>query len=528
MRKLVIVDDNPLERNGLRNLIDWESIGIAIVGDFRNGKHALEHIPDLEPDIVLTDIQMPIMNGIELTKRLNALQKRAQVVFMSSYEHFEYARSAVTLGVEEYILKPVHKDDLLETFGAIVKKLELQEQARRERDEILQQIERAAPLLREQLFRELLFHGASESAEERLRLAGVRPAYGGHYCVGCVELDGTAHAGALESVIVSHAVKSFAQAARTAAATVIAIELTSRSYAVAAVLDSARAPSEDAVVDLFIKLQEHLSIAYAVSASIGISTIGERLGELPRLYAEASEAIRSDYLSGSGHIVLYRLVRDESDAMDMIPFGSLHACVREALHSDEAAAADRIMRQFVHARPNPSKRYIEGLRISLINSIQLLFIDGNHRFKPEASALMQLSGEGAPGIAEWIASVIRIAKTALYPQTKDQYDRIVDDITAFVQERYHEPLTLQNIADAIYLSPSHMNNIFKAKMGKSVFDYLIELRIEAAKRKLINPYSKIYLVAQEVGYANKSHFCQVFKKYTGATPSEFKHRASVI
>ena len=172
-----------------------------------------------------------------------------------------------------------------------------------------------------------------------------------------------------------------------------------------------------------------------------------------------------------------------------------------------------------------SEKYVRTLLLAVLQSIELVYAEAGKKFRDAAAVSGLPAAERWTSIADVARTLDALLETAaaqLQVDYKTEYELMVDNIKAIIADQYREPITVQTIADQVYLSPSRINSIFKAITGRTIFDYLTEYRMEKAKELLKDPYSRIYLVAQQVGYANKSHFCLVFRKYTGLTPSEYK------
>ena len=156
MFKLFIVDDNKYERNGIKNSIDWEALGIEVVGVFANGAEALEQIETLQPDIVITDIAMPIMNGIEMSELIKKSYPHIKTIFISCHSDFEFARSAVDLGIYGYVLKPIISDELIKAINKLLNEYSIEDIQLKEKARMMKQLEDMLPLVQEQFLKELL------------------------------------------------------------------------------------------------------------------------------------------------------------------------------------------------------------------------------------------------------------------------------------------------------------------------------------------------------------------------------------
>ena len=178
-----------------------------------------------------------------------------------------------------------------------------------------------------------------------------------------------------------------------------------------------------------------------------------------------------------------------------------------------------------------NENYIKSFSFSTINLIQVVLLEQN-------CTLNSVLGERGNvwdkmdkfdtivDIRQWLYNVFKACIEHLVNSQSIGYTHIVEDIKKIIHERYNERLSVENIAYLVNFSPSHANNIFKSITGQTIFDYQTDYRMEKAKEFLNDPYTKVYLIAEMVGYTNKSHFSLQFKKHTGLTPMEFKNRTS--
>lgn len=168
---MLIVDDEYLVRTGIRETIDWSAIDVEIVGEAVNGKQGLEAAFALRPDVIFTDIRMPVLNGLEMIEKLREANYDGAIIIYSGYQDFEYARKALEYGVVTYLLKPFNNDDLLKKVKEALEKLE----QKRKQSQILGQYERNLPLLKEKLFQKMLKESLNEEFKEQLKTIGILP-----------------------------------------------------------------------------------------------------------------------------------------------------------------------------------------------------------------------------------------------------------------------------------------------------------------------------------------------------------------
>ncbi|WP_158299628.1 response regulator [Paenibacillus antri] len=531
MYKLVIVDDNRLEREGLGNVLDWRSLKVDIVGTFANGKQALERFDGLRPDVLLTDIQMPVMNGLQLAEAIREKWPETRIIFMSSYDEFDYARSALRLQVEDYLLKPIRKEALADTVRKTLAALESWLQSKREREGMMRQIKSALSLYREQFWRDLLY-GNRQSAEDihdRLVMLELEP-WPALCQVVIVSLawDETdrSQANVTDKYYYMYMIQKAAKEQPEVGLAVHTAQISDRDIAVI-YCAADRGDGSRSMVDAVVRFKERIESLSPYSCAVGVSETSDRLEKLPQLYKQAKLAAETRYFGETpgGRLVLYEEI-GRTAAADFETAVDLQELYRDvkSIVADQMPA-DVLYDKYLEPTRAYSEKYVRTLLLAVMQSIELVYAEAGKKFRDTSAANGFGTAERWSSIADvarTVGAMLESAAAQLQVDNKSQYELMVDEIKAIIAKQYREPITVQTIADQVYMSPSRVNNIFKMITGRTIFDYLTEYRMEKAKELLKDPFSRVYLVAQEVGYANKSHFCLVFRKFTGLSPSAYK------
>lgn len=533
MLRLFIVDDNKYERNGILRSIDWTSLGIEVVGVYANGAEALADMKALQPDIVITDIAMPTMNGIELSERISSLYPRTGIIFISCHSDFEFARSALHLGVHSYVLKPIQSDELIAAVNRLSGELVLLDARRKEKERMLQQIDTMLPMVREQLFRELLlgnFRNTEEIAD-RMRFLKLSPATGAAIRVMDVRLDGIegeGEDGAAEAYYAAFAIKEIVLSLAGSARAMHPVQLSESRYAVVAI-DGGADFTDDDILEAAVLLHEQISERLKLNATMGISGASRSLADVAALYRQAGKAVSTGFYGGSNPIILYSEIEDVSDN----PFGDLPSLesVYDEVRSLVADGGEPEVDRFI-AKYLDSRRYIRSesdarsFASLIVNIAGIVLTEANRSFKElfgdDLSVWQKL---GRLGTIDDARTFLRRTLAAVQEQLAEREApsrnaRMVEAIKAYVRDKYSEQISIEDIAKSVYLSGRHANGLFKKETGKTIFDYLIEFRIDKARKLLRGSDMKVAAVAEAVGYVNTSYFCLAFKKHMGLTPAE--------
>lgn len=549
MYKMIIVDDNPLDRRGVARICDWEALGVQVAGSCASALEALDEMDRLQPDIVLTDVQMPVMDGIEFGAVLRERYPQIKLVFMSSHDDFTYARSALMLEAGDYVLKPIRKHEMQAAVAKVADKLTAERALSRERDEFLAVLRRSLPLHQEQFMRELLFGtlgeggGAADAAaiRGRMELLELGLPADGRYRVMLLRMTGT---GAGERDIpgylrlMHHLEQQMAGRERQRGLFIRMVPVTERQLAFIVGCPGGAAGARNGeqaelqALDWILQAEEDTDKSAPLQLSIGVSRAGG-IAELAKLYAQAVRAAEAKVYSDRQPRILFAEEIDKGEAGEarggegLTDAERLRQEVRDAVFAEAEPDPQQLLGRIGMAEDRLTDREVKAFMLLLSNALQQLYIEAGKPLNGFVSKLLTIwnkidESATVSDFHEAFSQLIALTRNELLGEQTSYYDKVVQQIKAIIARRYAEQVTIQEIADEVFLSLSHANNIFKSKTGQKIFDSLTEYRMDQAKRLLRDRDSRIYLVAQRVGYANKSHFCLIFKKHTGLSPSEYK------
>ncbi|CAI6078204.1 response regulator transcription factor [Cohnella sp. JJ-181] len=580
MYSVLIVDDEPLARQSLRYLIDWKSLGYHIAAEAADGAEALAIMKAQPISLVLTDIRMPVMNGLAFVERLREFSEAA-VIVLSGYDDFEYARQGMKMGVKDYLLKPVDEDDLEALLSRI--SAELAARSRLDRQQHL-----GESMLREQLLRRWTQGqiGAAEFGERRHLLPWRDP--DGVYVCLLAEMDFVYGSGGLALSERDVALKRFAVlniAEELCMGLGSLFEAGEDRYGI--VLRAAEAaeaePGEagDRPVEasqgetgdrsaealakaellaemLAARIAESVALYAKESVTVGV---GHAVADPMRLadsFAAAEEALAAKFLHGGGAVL--RPLKPPAEAGDAgLAGGGCDADGSEAAGlAGATGAGDRpaepvkaIMAQLERVLAAVRSQDRAGAELALTSLRQALPHSGMSAGAMRTAvlyALVQLfqllkeqGADPSPLFAHEIGDYARVmtTKTAdeLLRFAEGKYmgvleqlarmramkpNRVIAEARAMIDAHYSDNISLRSIADQVYLNPNHLGKLFKSVTGLSFNDYLLQVRMEHAKRMLRDTDLKVYEIAASVGYTELDWFYKRFKAFTGVSAGEYR------
>ncbi|WP_261304991.1 response regulator [Paenibacillus andongensis] len=431
MYNLLIVDDEKEIREGL-SAIPWPTMRVNLMGSAKHGLDALKFISEHPIDIVLTDIRMPFMDGIELLNTLARQHPYIRVVILSGHSDFGYAQQAVANGAFDYLLKPTQFDVLLKTFERLVRKLDEEKQEELRKSALLRKEKLLSKRLREEFLSELFKCGMSVEDIE----------------LGCSESE---------------------------------IILDGPDYTVAAVRLDRISLNKQVLPDRELKL-----ITFSL------------------------DNILCDMWDANGKA--YHLVNKENAEVCLL---SMKASPKsDFIQLKQQLSSFRgLFKSTLSIGIGKSARHATDIWRSARSAKQLL---DNTEEEDSARVYTEALQHEAPGHAtsEPLTSAIHIKDNK-----KDR--TIVHEAKQFIKQNFHQSITLKQIANEVHVTPGHLSALFR-ESGETYIQYLTTMRVNKAIELLGDIRYKIYEIAESVGYSDHTYFSEIFKKYMGKTPTEYR------
>ncbi|MCI8454352.1 MAG: response regulator [Lachnospiraceae bacterium] len=541
--RIILVDDEAEVRESIIRKIDWALVGFQVVGDAENGEEALEKIEVLEPDVVLTDIRMPYMDGLMLVERIRQKYPSMKTVIFSGYDDFEYAKRAIKLNVTEYILKPVNVEELT----AILKRIKgnLDEEIEQKRNVLLlrENYKKSLPILREQFLKELVSRPMEEPlVEERLLEYDIPLAGAKKWLAFAVEIEdvetGVPGAGdalplhaerALIPISVQQIVEEYLR--QYCKVSLFSFSGASgRGLAGIAVITEEN--SQTGLIDVLGDICKEIRKILKVSVTIGIGHSSQTLGNICFSFQSAVDALGYKAIIGSGGTVYINDVepgsggtllfdqKAEEELITAVKFGP-EPRIKEAVSS----IVDRMNGAKVHSRQYQA--YMLSVSNCIIQMIQQYDLDLGGIFgeSPVNGDLFGLLPQALKreSFAQWLlAAALRINR-AIREERDNTTKQVIERAMRYIQDHYPDPdLSLEQLCRFLHMSPAYLSTTFKKETGQTYVAYLTEVRLNRAVELLNTTDEKTYVIASQVGYQEQNYFSYVFKKRFGVSPTRFR------
>jgi len=531
---VLIVDDNIYDREGLRDIINWNELGLYVADIASDGMEGYKKAKEIHPDFIITDIAMPVMDGLQMAEKIKQEFPDIKFIFMSCFDDFNYVRHALKLNAYAYVLKPVNPDELIQEVIKIKKIKENELEKDKLFEELRQQIKQSSSILKEQFLREILI--SKQHQDDKLQEAAE---YFGIDCqkhcytVIFAEIDNYNIIVETRSVedkyLLSYGIKKYLEQSLFSVKKTYIIHHQLNSIAMVCFVKNEKQDEE--LGDIISCLQECMELInknLEITVTIGIGEFSNTLSYLPRIYESAEYAVRTKFYSHGNRIILSSEVKP-ANSPAKYDVKELYEELNTILEIGEEENTNSFIEKYLPSHSSYSEQYVKSLTFSIINAIQIFLIDKNESFVnifgSDTVIWQKLSRfETIIDIKQWIFNIIETVRKYFRSQSKNRYVKIVEDIKNIIDKKYAEVNNVDEIVAPLYISSSYANLIFKQHTGQTIFDYLVSRRMEEAKKLLQDPYVKIYEVAEKVGYKSKSYFTSIFKEYFGMTPKQFMDR----
>jgi two-component system response regulator YesN len=525
--KVILVDDENLVRESIKACIDWRAEGYFIVGEAQNAAEALELVESALPDVAIVDIHMPGMNGLELTQLLRTRHPALQVVILTGYARFEYARSAIAAGVINYLLKPVDKNELL----GVLRQIGAQAESEQRKSAYVETLQRESldweARLKEQ-YTHFMLTGEPAGFDLRpdkltafwpnLTAAPMRVALADGDDCHPAETSGEREAG------------------RRALADILG-EALSPECVVCALRDSigravllveaGRFSDDDSLRHLCAQARQQLRDRLGYTATIGMSGVATGVNQIKTSYRQALQALGRRLLCGPDQTFFYTAPAAHP------PQSAVFSPWRETLiglRTGNTALLSELAQRLLEAAAQAGSLDLLALSVGEMVAAANLFCfeRGLEPLWPEARETLHAwklidDFRSRQALQSWLASQFcrLIALSRAQRKTASPSQR-VETILQHIECNLSDPaLSLETIAARVFLNPHYLSNLFKKEMGVSLFSYIAECRMEKARALIAAGVTNIEQLAAKTGYNDGYYFSKCFKKHTGLSVSNY-------
>ena len=526
--KVILVDDEAEVIDIMEAKIRWSELGFEVVGSAKNGVKALELVEKLQPDVVLTDIRMPYMDGLELSRKLNQDYPNIYIILCTGFDEFEYAKEAVHLDIKEYLLKPISAAELSESLMRLKENLDKEREEKLNVRKLENYFQESLPALQSNLFISLMEGGVSEEDYARFSAAYQVNMKGPLFCCIVFHTSENHVPEGMNPLLLSMSVereirqrlvekwhcKEFLYLGNT----VLIMEM----------------GSEEQMVPITDECDRFCRWAYRVMGAVvtaGIGTVCDNLFNINLSYEGAREAVSYRVLYGTQRAINIReIVPKEQATLSLLEEGRMHELFRAIRVGNPEKIEEAVQKEIqkIHKHTVTIGQYhlaaMETVsnfyKFCANNSLDFNEIAGNVPNLYEKVPQMDESS-----LTSWMNEMARMISEELKTARNSTSHRLVTEAQLLVREKYMDAsISLDVVCSILGVSNSYFSSVFKKETGKSFISYLTDYRMDIAEELILSGETKSYKVAEKVGYLDANYFSYVFKKRFGVSPSKYRAR----
>lgn len=525
MWKVVIADDEERICQLIKALVEWEQVGLELVGTARNGLEAIELVSSLHPDILITDIRMPGCDGLELIGKVKEFSQDLEIVIISGYAHFKYAQTAIKYGVGEYLLKPIDKAELNTTLEKMCKRIDSRYRTESREESGWQSSESDLMRLRKQLITDLLEQENLALTDERLLSEYHLNVKSGRYQTFCIKMDyDQAEVNASTLEIVEEKINDILEVNLKPLCQEIVWSM--RESTVFGVMNYASVKKDDIrriLRDCMNQLEVQKSLFESIAFSVALGCAVKSAEEIPISLAESRLILKERIVEGTGHLLETMPVASaihEENLLERYRRSIAHAVEVLSMESADEAVGN-MQRDVLQIKKICGYELLElVLSAGDLFAIQLELRDRQTIMEKYHRDCEQCSSADAlfTCLKGFQSSFIE----ALIEERDNDALRPIRQSKQYIQSHYNEQITLEEVSSAVGLSAGYFSALFKKETGEGFAKYLINVRIEQAKILLRETNLSVAEICKRVGYNDLKHFVTTFEKAAGVKPGTYR------
>lgn len=521
MLKVLLVDDDSIVLEGLKQLVPWSELGMELIGTAFDGFSAIEIVDKEKPEMIIADIAMPVMSGLEFARRAKELIPDVFIVFLSGHEDFNYAKQAIQMNARDYLLKPVNYKELrlqLKEYGKIIS----------ERMKIKNKIKSSAKFLNNEFMRQWLYGEMQADSVETFLQERKLLTDDFSLCVAIIEIDD------IELKFSEYDHEESEKVLTYAKKMIIDwLDVTHKELYCKIDNDHIALISINENQNLTIGLEElieYVTKKISLSITIGLGLEVQRWKQAGNSFYQAKKALSFKMFNGKGKVIQYSNAEIKKDKNN-------EKYLKELLEHLFAAVKDYRMDE-LHKRLDSLFIFLEEIhdKMTVYNTTLYLVSkldDFLNTLNEDLFRLLNLNRqslniiykfETTYDVEMWISNIMKAVAEQINLKSQSRKSLIIDNVEKYITLHLEENVTLKEVAENFAISPNYLGFIFKEETGENFSDYMGQMRIKKVGALLKDPSLKIYEVADRLGYKNMTYFNMKFKEYFSVSPREYRKK----
>ncbi|WP_317854808.1 response regulator [Chakrabartyella piscis] len=525
--KILLVDDEEEVRTTIMKKIDWQRVGFRVIGDAENGRDALEKIETLEPDVVMTDIRMPYMDGLALAEEIRKIRPSTKIIFFSGYDDFEYAKQAISLRITEYILKPVNAEEMMEILERVRGILDEEIEHLRGETVLQERFSKNLSILRENFLGNLVKGNVQQSKMET---------YIQEYRLPILEREGWVVI-KLDTGVIGQNTSPWKEDGMLNVSVRKLLEdklvewgefaIFQRPSGLCAIIAVEKESAVQSILSLLNDMARESRRILQHPIAIGMGKRVTKLEDLESSYNGAREAVSYENMAGD---VIY--IQDvEPSRGELLRFDEkLETSLNHVLQfGDEetiVTCVENIAQKLggVEVECSGMQTFVIGILNVILRVVQKYELEEHlifGKYQDYNGILSQVKTK--EDLLDWLKPVCFSLSGCLNTERMGTTRELIRKAQRYIGENYtNSELSLEMLCGHLHMSTPYFSTIFKREVGESYSSYLTGIRLERAVELLQQTDDKTYVIAAKVGYDEANYFSYVFKKRYGVSPNKFR------
>ncbi|MNO36149.1 HTH-type transcriptional regulator YesS [compost metagenome] len=536
MLTMIVADDEPFIRRSLIHVFNWqEEFGIEIIGEASDGQEAYELCMELQPDILFTDIMMPMLGGLEVAEKLKAGNCRTRIIIISGAQDFSYAQSALKVNAEGYILKPVKLPELREVFQEVVSRLREEKDHQMNVEQLRKQVQSNMPLIREKFLQNWVSGLYRDEGElwEKISYFQLPFKQGDILTAGVLQLDD--YQSAVDKFseeykqLLYFSIQNMITECLERPPGGVSFVASENEFIIIFGPDGGSFSGAGAISSLCEEIIGSIQKYLRLDASIGIGRACTSVSELEDSYKDALSALVHTFYTGSGSILHIKDIQPGTETLQSAFFYKFHARLMNELKAGHTGQVMELLEKLFDrlAAPKLQIDYVQSICAEMIfTSARALYeLDEDiEQVLQDRLTIMDIlyKQKNISGLKTYMLSLFYDLSTYVAGKNTSRNSKTINRIRTIVQEGYAQELSIARIAEEVFLTPNYISLIFKKETGETLTDYITRIRINKAKELLLTTDLKVMEISELVGYENPHYFSTVFKKTVGVHPLKYR------
>lgn len=542
MYKVLLVDDETIVLDGLKRRIHWESLNLEIVGTATDGLDAIRKIEQLKPDIVITDIIMPIMDGIKLIETIRELELPVKIIILSGHDEFSYAQKAIRLGAIEYQLKPVSSEEIESSLKKTIEQLTLEKASYVKHSELEESSKQQALKIKQYMLTDLATGKADHWERLIYEVGKIDPqSLNGQFLVSIMSLD--PKKSILKPISQKDAELTIFLALNIANEIIgsnntnFAVKFDANRIVLFTFfpIDWTENQIRKSIHWMFSLVLENISQYLEYNATIGIGPVVQMIKEVHISYQLALDTLQCQLFFKPGTLIFNdqvqpRLQKDPARKA-RIP-AELYQSIHDLDLDKTSTLLDQLLTDLVVDETTSYALLIQTCYKLILEASVIITPSSQEEGAQETTAKNEVqlldklrTISSIVDLKEWIIDYFNLIFSIARNETKKHGGMVSNHIIGMIESNYQSDINLTDLAAQLFMSANYLSTLFKKETGVSFKRYLNDYRLEKSKQLLKNPSLKIYQIANMVGYESEEHFSRLFKSIFGMTCTEYREQS---